>query len=297
MDADCDTVGPIVYTSGRGATARPPGDALVIASWNVHVGGGDVQLFVQRLRSGDLTNGQRVTHFVLLLQEVFRAGPGLPLVAPGARVPARIGARTPSGARDGVLATAHALGLTAFYVPSMRNGPANGGDAEDRGNAILSTAPLDALTAIELPYERQRRVALAATVSGVDTAGRAWHLRVASAQLNAGSSTRRLWLLSSTVREEQARWLAEFFRTEPEPMVVGADLNTWAGGTRESAYTVLRREFPQTPDSARARFVGDLSLDFMFFRLPTSWSIEAGAMRDRYGSDHRPIVSTVRVGG
>ena len=43
---------------------------------------------------------------------------------------------------------------------------------EDRGNAILSTLPLSDLTAIELPLESQRRVALQATVTVDRLAGR-----------------------------------------------------------------------------------------------------------------------------
>ena len=45
----------------------------------------------------------------------------------------------------------------------MRNGRPPQTD-EDRGNAILSTEPLADLTAIELPFEQQRRVAVAATL-------------------------------------------------------------------------------------------------------------------------------------
>ncbi|MEN3339278.1 MAG: hypothetical protein V7647_2954, partial [Acidobacteriota bacterium] len=60
---------------------------------------------------------------------------------------------------------AAALGLSLYYVPSMRNGGA--APHEDRGNAILSSLPLTDLAAYELPFERQRRVALGATIAGI----------------------------------------------------------------------------------------------------------------------------------
>ena len=56
---------------------------------------------------------------------------------------------------------AERFGLSVAYVPSMRNGPATRLDErEDRGNAILSTEPLIDVKAIELPFGKQRRVAV-----------------------------------------------------------------------------------------------------------------------------------------
>jgi endonuclease/exonuclease/phosphatase family metal-dependent hydrolase len=74
------------------------------------------------------------------------------------------GIRAHGRERDvGALATR--LHLHSVYVPSMRNGRLFPSDArEDRGNAILSTWPLDDLRAIELPFGRQRHVGVAARV-------------------------------------------------------------------------------------------------------------------------------------
>ena len=102
------------------------------------------------------------TGLVLLLQEVFRAGAEVGEAPPGAPVPSAISPHRPA---DDVVALARRLGLSAFYVPSMRNGQSDEpGEWEDRGTAILSTEPLSDLLAIELPLARQRRVAVMATV-------------------------------------------------------------------------------------------------------------------------------------
>src|SRR5262245_38393304 len=43
-------------------------DSFAVVSWNVHVGGGDVDRFVTDLRAGRLTKGRPISQFVLLLQ-------------------------------------------------------------------------------------------------------------------------------------------------------------------------------------------------------------------------------------
>ena len=64
--------------------------------------------------------------------------------------------------------------MYAAYVPSMRNGrKCDEEPREDRGNAIISTLPLSEVTAVELPFAQQRRVAVAATIR---TAGGVLHV-------------------------------------------------------------------------------------------------------------------------
>ena len=120
----CAAVGPSVYhASGPAESSYGHADDLVVVSWNVHVGGGDLSTFVANLRSGVLTEGYAVRHFVLILQEAFRLGPDVPQVlAAGVSVPSRIESHPPAGTRLDVLTAARSLGLHAFYVPSMRNG-------------------------------------------------------------------------------------------------------------------------------------------------------------------------------
>lgn len=117
---------------------------------------------VQDLRAGRLTGGRPVPHFVLLLQEVHRAGPQVPPTE-SESVPRRIAANPPGGARVDIVEAARRLALELFYVPSMANGWESA-PAEERGNAILSSLPLADLAAI--PYEAQRRVAVAPRFEG-----------------------------------------------------------------------------------------------------------------------------------
>src|SRR3954468_11190427 len=105
----------------------------------------------------------------------------------------------------------------------MRNGGAE--SREDRGNAILSSLPLSDLAAYELPFERQRRVALAATISGSTTAGTPWRLRIVDAHLDNTFSPRRLWLASEYGRTRQARSLLASPGTA-DPLILRRDLHT-----------------------------------------------------------------------
>ncbi|MCC7009723.1 MAG: hypothetical protein IT184_13015 [Acidobacteria bacterium] len=271
-------------------------DRLAIVSWNVHVGGGDLAALVAGLREGRLTGGEPVADFVLLLHEAFRGGAGVPADLPaGVPVPRRIAPGPPSGRRLDVVRTARALGLGVFYVPSMRNGD-DEKPAEDRGNAILSTLPFDALAGVELPHARQRRVAISAVVHGFDADARPWRLRLVSAHLNATAGPDRLWIFASGLRERQARHLIDALGEDATPTVVGSDLNTWAGGFREPAFVELQRRFPETdPAAGGAMFRGGPRLDFVFFGLPASWQGRVRPLADRFGSDHHPLVGWISV--
>jgi endonuclease/exonuclease/phosphatase family metal-dependent hydrolase len=295
LPSSCATVGPSVYYASGLSEVTPRGrQHLAVISWNVHVGGGDLPALVDRMRAGALTGGEPIAHFVLLLQEAFRSGLDVPQVLDaGVSVPSRIVNYTQTGDRFDVVTAARTSGLNAFYVPSMRNGEDVGTAAEDRGTAILSTLPLSDLTAIELPYARQRRVAAAATVSGFDETGQPWRLRVVSAHLEATTGPRSLWLFSSALRERQVSHLLRALNSEV-PTIVGSDLNTWAGGPREPAFTTLQRAFPQTraPEDPTFRF--GLTLDYLFLRLPDAWQAESRRLDSRFGSDHHPLLALVR---
>lgn len=296
--AACATVGPAVVAAFDGADpfsapVRPTD--VVIVSWNVRVGGGDLVGLIAALRAGAFTRGEPVRHFVLLVQEAFRSGDDVPDRLPeGVEVPARIAPRPLRGERVDVLAAARAAGLHVFYVPSMRNGGDPRLPAEDRGNAILSTLPLSDPAAIELPYGRQRRVAAAAAITGVDEAGRAWRVRVVSAHLDATAGPRALWLFSSGLRERQAAHLRAALDGDL-PTVLGVDLNTWAGGTREPAVRVLRQAFPDSDVTVGATFRFGWVLDYVFTRLPDEWGARVVVLDDRFGSDHHPVVARLRA--
>ena len=294
-------VGPAVLQRAPGVetTVATQGatQPLVLVTWNVHVGGGDLIGFVRDLRAGGLT-GAPVEDFVLLLQEVQRGGLARPTA--GATIPARVYGRPPTGPRLGVLEVARRLGLHVFYAPSMGNGrgPGGGVAAEDRGNAILSTLPLHEPVALELPYEAQRRVAVVATVRGRTGTGAAWEVRVASAHLDTRARWSRVLDSFGAARTRQARALVQAL--DPEVGVLGADLNTWGPGFLEGAPEVLRARFPDAPGPGGPTFVAGgvlpLRLDHLLFRLPAARALLVRTVESRYGSDHYPVLGEVWLG-
>jgi endonuclease/exonuclease/phosphatase family metal-dependent hydrolase len=283
------SVGPPVVLAPTGAAAPPAADALVVVNWNMHVGGGDIEgLFddVRRRSGSDVP-------IVLLIQEAYREGPEVPAKLDGtASFASVIKSLRQDGGREEIESVAQRLGLHAYYVPSMRNG-GPGASAEDRGNAILSTLPLGELGAIELPFERQRRVAVAATIGGSTSSGSPWRLRVVSAHLDNMVGARRLWIAGGEFgRTRQARGLVSALAGE-KALVVGGDLNTWFG-FRDSAYRTAARAFPDTQvTDRRATFHGVLRLDHLFFRLADGWRAEFRRADDAYGSDHYPLIGRI----
>jgi endonuclease/exonuclease/phosphatase family metal-dependent hydrolase len=296
LDRWCEAVGPAVLDSSplRAVTTPHASRSLAVVSWNVHVGGADVAALVSSLRRGQFTGGEPVDDFVLLLQEAYRGGPRVPGHAIGQHGASRIHASPQTGERRDIVSMAREQGLALYYVPSMRNGVADDGAAEDRGNAILSTLPLSDFEAIELPFEQQRRVAIAATVDGAGPGGR---LRVVSAHFNASAGARRLWVFTSGLRATQARRLTAAL-ADDGPAVVGSDLNTWVDGRREPAVTWLQQAFPDTPAlSDQPTFAFGFRLDYLFFRLPAGWRGASRRLDDRFGSDHHPLFGWVHASG
>lgn len=291
----CAAVGPAVVATATGDSLAAA-DAIVVVTWNTHVGGGDLVRFVADLRSGVLT-GNPVEHVVLLLQETHRAGEAVPALATEQRHAPLISPAPPKAGRIDVVAAAERLGMHLFYAPSMRNGTGVAAEAEDRGNAILSTLPLARPTALELPFERQRRVAVAATLQGRTSAGGEWSLRIVSAHLENRSSWHRALDSFGAGRARQAAALAAEL-AEPA-VVLGADLNSWSAGRLEGAPRVLRAAFGDAPPAAGGTFtMGGMvrrKLDHLLFRMPASWQAEAHRVEDRYGSDHNPIIGLVRI--
>ena len=292
LDAWCSTTGPPVISArpGRGLVGAGMVDELVVVTWNVHGGLADVAEFVRRLQSGAYTNGRPVGRFVLLLQEALRADRLVPRTAPaGVRAPRAVGGAGRAGRTD-VVRLAQSLGLALHYVPSMRNG-ATAETEEDRGNAILSTEPLTEFAAFELPLERQRRVAVAATISTSDLGGRRRRLRVVSAHLESSVPTRRGWILATDARHRQALTLLDAIEPDRE-VVVGGDFNSWFG-TFEPAYRTVAEKVPDiSRTDARATFaLFSLRLDHLFSRMPSGWAATARRLDDRLGSDHFPILA------
>jgi endonuclease/exonuclease/phosphatase family metal-dependent hydrolase len=292
----CQTVGPVLVASPRENRASAiVVDRLAIITWNVHVGGGDVEEVLSRLQRGEFTGGNAVSAFVLLLQEAYREGSDVPTRFPaGSPLPRPIIERPPSGVRRDIGSIAERAGLHLFYAPAMRN---SGTDApagpEDRGTAILSTLPLAELHVIELPFERQRRVALATTVAGETSAGVAWQIRLANVQIDTSLAFTRGGPIAA--RRRQAEALVEALG-ESLPMVLGGDFNTWLG-SREPAVDVMLRAFPDTPLSEnvttwRGPFGAHAALDHVFVRGRFQ-SVTTRRLPERFGSDHYPLATLV----
>ncbi|MEO5894945.1 MAG: endonuclease/exonuclease/phosphatase family protein [Vicinamibacterales bacterium] len=276
-------VGAPIVRAAESAAANAVLDGLTIISWNTALGSGDVGSLVRELRQKYPRHG-----IVLLLQEAFRADGDLPPVTHDVDFAARIAC---GSADREVESLASSLAMSAYYVPSMRNGTP-GQTQEDRGNAILSSLPLTGLTAIELPFERQRRVAVAATIGGMTSGGREWTLRVASAHLDNRIGLSRVWIGSEYARTRQARGLLDALRGN-DPLVLGGDFNTWFGFA-DAAFRETAQAFPQTVVTDRRRtFRGLMRLDHVFYRLPGGWKATVRRGESALGSDHHPLITEI----
>jgi endonuclease/exonuclease/phosphatase family metal-dependent hydrolase len=299
-------VGPIVFHPDPGRPSARPIDRLAIVSWNLHVGSGDVDGLIRRLRAGEFTGGEAVEHFVLLLQEAYRRDEAIPVgILRGFPVPRRIAVNRDRGPdidhfwRDDDLAV--------LYAPSMRNGIADR-DREDRGNAIVSTMALQDAEVIELPLERQRRVAVASTIEGMTARGSPWHVRVVDVHLDTALAIAHGGPFAARRRQAEAL-VAALAPSEPRPeraffpsgveekmaTIVAGDFNTWGG--REPALDTLKGAFPDAPDSGAApTWIGPLgiraTLDYVFARGRVG-SIDVRRLSDRFGSDHYPLLAMV----
>jgi endonuclease/exonuclease/phosphatase family metal-dependent hydrolase len=277
------SVGPPMLVQPRSPDAQRH-DAITIVSWNTKVGAADIVGFVRTLpeSSGPL---------VLLLQEVYREGTEVPAhMEAGFAFAKQLGDPGAHGSDREIEDVARRLGMTLYYVPSMRNGGST--SDEDRGNAILSNMSLGDLRAIELPFERQRRVAIAATVSGQTGTGTPWSVRLVSVHLDNLSGIKRAWIASEYGRARQARGLTGLLGDD-EPTILAGDFNTWFGFA-DQAYLETALAFPETRVAdRRATFLGLLRLDHMFFRLAPGWRMDFHRASSRFGSDHYPLVGTL----
>jgi endonuclease/exonuclease/phosphatase family metal-dependent hydrolase len=289
LDEWCATVGPLVIV--QHSALRPIAERLTVVTWNTHAGAGQLDALVRALGDGRLTDGVPVRHFILLLQEVLRSGPEVPDSNElSLSVPNAIG-RHPD-ASVSITEWARRLELNALYVPSMRNGL----DNEDRGNAIVSSLPLDDALVIELPFERQRRVAVSSAIRLRTNEGSERRLRVVSAHFDTSVA---LWRGGpAKARRRQARALIEALRDDNGMMIVGGDFNSWWGDD-EPAVKDLRAAFPDAKAAGReATWAGPLGaasrVDYLFARLAGS-VVDVRRIGNRFGSDHHPLVATLDV--
>ncbi len=146
-------------------------------------------------------------------------------------------------------------------------------------------SPLTDLAAIELPFERQRRVAIAA-------------LSPASRPVARRGSFESCRLTSTTSRVPGVSGCSAV--SSPERGRPGRSSHTWRtgrhGARRRLQHVVRvfrsrvsrdRARLPGTVTSdRRATFRGLLRLDHIFFRLPTGWRAHSQRGSSRFGSDH-----------
>jgi endonuclease/exonuclease/phosphatase family metal-dependent hydrolase len=293
----CETVGPVLFEPARTPDDAPPTNTLVVVSWNVHVGSGDVDALIRSLRAGEFTGGTPVADFVLLLQEAYRRDDMIPVRLQSEHaVPSRIAARRGRG--PDVSHLWRDDGLALLYAPSMRNGFTDL-EREDRGNAIASTVALRQPAVFELPLEHQRRVVAVAVVEGRTTTGEPWMVRVADVHLDTALALMRGG--PSAARRRQAEALVTALAaTAPDTdrltTIVAGDFNTMFG-SREPAIAYLRRAFPDGPAMPdTTTFSGPLgfraTLDHVFVGGPVK-SVEVRRLPSRFGSDHYPLLATI----
>ena len=282
-------------------TSPAPADEsapLVVLSWNVWIGHGRLLELVSRIRNGNFIDqgAPPDSELVVLAQEVYRSDSAIPSDAnrhAARRLAVRAGYR-----REEIVETAHALGMNLRYAPSMRNG----GLQSDRGNAILSTLPLEEAYAIELPFVIQRRVAVAATVR---LGGE--RVCVVSAHLDPRGPPGHRWLGASG-RGLQVGYLLESLRSDT--VILGADLNL-NRGRYEPAWRILHDAgFKQGIGSPIPRWrhtyhsvLPRLVLDYLLVRDPAGVVARAEVHRldehplDRgsyvFGSDHHPLLARI----
>ena len=264
--------------------------ALVV-SWNVDVGGGRLDDFLDDLLAGKWTDGVQVADYVLLLQEAYRADNSIPELPPK---DSKKGNAIHHGEEDlhvDVVSFARERKLNLFYVPSMRNGD----DREDRGNAILSTLPMSDFVAYELPPERQRRVTASAMVSG-HTAGQAWSVRVINVHLENRARWENSLSTFGGARQDQMNALLDAVGIRLEATIMGGDFNVWFKESNEGtiklirSYLVQAGESDPNPTVHPGKKLPERRVDYLFHSPDREWNVIYRRVDDRYDSDHYPVV-------
>jgi endonuclease/exonuclease/phosphatase family metal-dependent hydrolase len=270
--------------------------SLLVLSWNVWIGRGKLSEVVGRIRAGAFKHhgAEPDIPLIVLLQEAFRTDDSIPEKSSGRSGRVLVAGL---GIQEDIVETAQALGLSLRYAPSMRNGV----DRSDRGNAILSSLPLEYAQAIELPLVLQRRVAVSAQVAIANT-----RFCLVSAHLDPRGPPGHRWL-GAAGRERQARHLMETIIDDS--VILGADLNL-GRGRYERAWRLLSDAgftFGVPPSAPKWRHtfhaLPRLILDYLLIRDRQSAIRQARIHRldehprDRgprvFGSDHHPLLARI----
>lgn len=268
-----------------------------VLSWNVGIGLGRLEEVIDQVRAGRFDGEVRRASrpLVVLVQEAYRSD----VSVPENLISRHHGGKAPTRARSDIVETARALGFSLRYAPSMRNGR----HRSDRGNAILTNVAIAHAQAFPLPHVRQRRVAVAAELSGLP-----W-LTFVSAHLD----TRRARIQRRSGRRLQAgtlgRQLAAQWGTD-QSLLLGADFNSYRG-EREPMFRELHAAgFMRLAHTAPTRHTFHarglrMMLDHFLIRtwpesitgIQVSRLDETPGDRGRYifGSDHHPLLACIEL--
>src|SRR5438093_443243 len=234
LDQWCATVGPALFRAPA-QLGLPRNGRILVVDWNVHLGNGKIEALIDELKTDERRAGQGEPDFVFLLQEAFRRSADVPS---NVRLAVTVPNRIPSATQD-IAALATKLDWWMFYVPSLRNGEQEGVAAEDRGNAILSSVPIEALQAIELPFSVQRRVSVAAIVRDDY---RAVRFRVAAVHLDTRAPPSRGFIFgAAAARNRQAQRIVDTVGRSSDDgvsVILGGDLNSYWGPLESSVETL-----------------------------------------------------------
>jgi endonuclease/exonuclease/phosphatase family metal-dependent hydrolase len=269
--------------------------SLVALSWNVWIGKGRLRELIARIREGEFVQlgADPRLPLVVLLQEAYRGDSSLP---PREGRSGRL-LMAGLGDQEDVVESAHALGMSLRYAPSMRNGATQ----SDRGNAILSTLPLSDAQAFELPLALQRRVAVAASVTLAGTT-----IRLISAHLDPRGPPGHRWL-GAAGRALQAQHLLQCLNDDTA--ILGADLNLGRGRYERTWQMLGEAGFTFGVPASLPRWrhtyhaLPRLVLDYLLVRNRLGIIIGAEVHRldehpdDRgarvFGSDHHPLLARI----
>jgi endonuclease/exonuclease/phosphatase family metal-dependent hydrolase len=272
---------------------------LLVLCWNVWVGRGRLTELVDRIWGGSFAalDARSGLPLVLLVQEGYRVDDSIPLRSNGLAARERM---TRTQYREDIVDVARRLRLNLRFAPSMRNG----GERSDRGNAILSSLPLDDARALELPLVLQRRVAVTASVV---VAGR--RVRLVSAHLDPRGPVGHKWLGAAGRALQVAHLLGA---VEDDIVVLGADLNLGRGRAERTWRLLGEAGFnsgiPPALPSWRHTYhaIPRLVLDYVLLRDRAGDVARATVHRldenprDRgvtvFGSDHHPLLARIDFG-